>query len=94
MSARLLTTLSIVLNEPYELTFLGFDFSLNDIELVDKLFNYQTENLSKVTIYYSKDESPDKLKQKLMQNIGIENYEKLFIKGKKSLEFVKYQVQD
>ena len=29
-----------------------------------------------------------------MQNIGIENYEKLFIKGKKSLEFVKYQVQD
>lgn len=82
------------LNEPYELTFLGFDFSLNDIELVDKLFNYQTENLSKVTIYYSKDESPDKLKQKLMQNIGIENYEKLFIKGKKSLEFVKYQVQD
>lgn len=64
------------------------------IRLVDKLFNYQTENLSKVTIYYSKDESPDKLKQKLMQNIGIENYEKLFIKGKKSLEFVKYQVQD
>ena len=82
------------LNEPYALTFLGFDFSLNDIEVLDKLFNYAQDNLSKVTIYYDDNQSPEKIKQKLIQNIGVENFDKLFVKGDKALEFVKYHIED
>ena len=80
--------------EPYALTFLGFDFSLNDIEVLDKLFNYAQDNLSKVTIYYDDNQSPEKIKQKLTQNIGVENFDKLFVKGDKALEFVKYHIED